>query len=180
VKGKWEIILAGSGGQGLGLSGQIFAEASMLETNCFAAHNQSFGGQARGGASQSSLILSCEEILYPNVTSADLLIALTQKAYLEYESQVSETGIIVFDTSVVTELEKRVKEVGYPFLSEALKLNNSKGITLMAIGSANELLQIVSSKFFHQALELHFKDKSLELNRAAFDRGRTLVTGEPR
>jgi len=179
MKGKWEIILAGSGGQGLGLAGQIFAEAAMLETNCLAAHNQSFGGRARGGASQSSLILSCEEILYPIVTCPDLLIALTQQAYLEYQPQVSDTGIIVYDSSQVKDLKNRVREVGFPFLISALEMGNSKGITLMAIGAANELLKIVSPHYFHQALELHFSNKLLELNKEAFDRGHSLVTDKP-
>lgn len=174
---QWEIILAGSGGQGLGLSCQIFAKAAMLETNCFAAHNQSFGGQARGGASQSSLILSCQEIIYPMVTCADLLLALTQKAYMEYEPQVSETGIIVYDSSKVTDLNNRVKEYGFPFEEEALKLGNSKGITLMAIGAANELLRIVSPEFFDQVFESHFTGKVLDLNKAVFQRGRALVDG---
>lgn len=178
MKNTWEIILAGSGGQGLGLAGQIFARAAMLETNCFAAHNQSFGGRARGGASQSSLILSCEEILYPIVTSADLLVALTQEAYIEYEPQVADTGTIIYDSSRVKDLRNRVKEAGYPFITESLEIGNSKGITLMALGSANEILKIVSPDAFHQVLGHHFKDKILELNKLAFDRGRTLVSGQ--
>ena len=174
---RWEIILAGSGGQGLGLAGQIFAEAAMLDTDCFAAHNQSFGGQARGGSSQSSLILSCEEIIYPLVTAADLLLALTPKAYLEYEPQVSDTGVVVYDSSAGTmELKNRVREYGYPFQREALKMGNSKGITLMAIGAANELLQIVDPKYFMEAMALHFKDKVLDLNKTAFATGQRLVS----
>lgn len=173
---RWEIILAGSGGQGLGLAGQIFAEAAILATDCFAAHNQSFGGQARGGASQSSLILSCDEIVYPLVTEADLLLALTPKAYKEYEPQVSASGIVVYDSSAGRmELKSRVKEYGYPFQEETLKIGNSKGVTLMAIGAANELLQIVDKKYFMEAMARHFQGQVLDLNKAAFARGQKLA-----
>jgi len=176
MKARWEIILAGSGGQGLGLAGMIFAEAAIKETNCFAAHNQSFGGQARGGASQSTLILSCEEIIYPMVTSADLLVALTPKAYLQYEHLVSESGIVVYDLSIQSDLKHRVREQGFPFREEALKMGNSKGITIMALGTANELLHILDPDYFMEALSGHFAGSVLELNKAAFLRGRNLVS----
>lgn len=175
MRTKWEIILAGSGGQGLGLSGKIFAEASILETKCFAAHNQSFGGQARGGPSQSTLIISCEEILYPIVTAADLLVALTPDAYMEYEPKVTESGVIIYDSSREMELRNRVKEYGFPFKTESLKLDNTKGITLMAIGAANKLLKIVTPEFFLKALGTNFKGKALDLNIAAFNKGQALA-----
>lgn len=173
---RWEIIFAGSGGQGLGMAGQILAEAAMKDTGCNAAHNQSYGARARGGSSQSSLIISCEEIIYPLVTAADLLLALTPDAYLGYESQVAASGVVIYDSSNPIKSRNRVRELGFPLSEEALKLGNSKGITLVALGTANQLLKIVDSELFLEALSLHFRGEVLEQNKAAFIRGQSMVS----
>lgn len=175
MKDKWEVIIAGVGGQGILLAGQILAEAFIMETDGFVAQNQNHSTRVRGGKSQTSLILSQEEILFPMVTEADLLVALTEEAYLEYEPQVADSGLIVYDSSEIKNLHNRVTEKGYPFFNKALELENSKGITIMAFGTANEILKIVSPQYFYQAMSLHFKNDVLDLNKKAFDKGAGLV-----
>lgn len=175
MKEKWEVIIAGIGGQGILTAGQILAKAYIMETASNVAQNENYSTRVRGGKSQTSLILSREEILFPNVTEADILVALTEEAYLEYEPQVADSGLIVYDSSKIKNLRNRVTEKGYPFFQEALDLGNTRGITLMAFGTANEILKIVSPEYFYQAMALHFKDKVLVLNKKAFDQGVTLA-----
>ncbi len=176
MKEKWEVIIGGIGGQGVGLAGQILAEAYIMETDSCVAQNQEYSTRVRGGKSQTSLILSRDEILFPNVTDADVLVALTEEAYLEYEPQVSASGLIIYDSSEITELRNRVTEKGYPFYKEALELGNTRGITLLAFGAANQILKIVASEYFYQAMALHFKNNVLEINKKAYDKGASLVS----
>ena len=56
-----EIVLSGTGGQGVILAGLILAEAAVAE-GLNATHNQSYGPEARGGASRAEVILSTDEI----------------------------------------------------------------------------------------------------------------------
>ena len=59
-----EIILSGSGGQGLILAGQILAEA-VIRDGKNAVQTQSYGPEARGGASKAEVIISNDDIDYP-------------------------------------------------------------------------------------------------------------------
>ena len=81
---RTEILLSGSGGQGLILAGIILAEAAVVHDGVNAIHNQSYGPEARGGACKSEVIISDEEIHFPEVGSPDILLAMTQLAADKY------------------------------------------------------------------------------------------------
>lgn len=177
MKQRWDIILAGSGGQGLGVGAELLARAAMLGRDCFVAQNQSYGARARGGSSQSSLIISDEEIMFPIVVSANFLLALTKGAYEQWEPLVSKSGTIVYDSSTGISPKNRVKEYGFPFHTEALALGHSRTITVMALGTSNEILHIVPPEDFIKALRKQFKGEVLEMNIKAFNHGRSLTAG---
>jgi 2-oxoglutarate ferredoxin oxidoreductase subunit gamma len=63
--GRYEIRLSGSGGQGLVLAGVILAEALGVYEGKNVTQTQSYGPEARGGASRSDIVISDGEIYYP-------------------------------------------------------------------------------------------------------------------
>ena len=73
-----QIVLSGTGGQGLILAGIILAEAAVLDGKQ-AIQTQSYGPEARGGASKAEVIISDEAIDYPKVLDADVLLAMSQE-----------------------------------------------------------------------------------------------------
>ena len=75
-----ETRLAGSGGQGLILAGLVLAEAAGVYDGREVTMIQSYGPEARGGASKAEVIISDLPIDYPLCTRVDLLLALTQEA----------------------------------------------------------------------------------------------------
>ena len=96
-----EIRLSGSGGQGLILAGVILAEGAIL-SDLNAVQTQSYGPEARGGASKSEVILSNECINFPKVIHSDILISLTQKSFDEYIKNSKENSIVIVDSSINT------------------------------------------------------------------------------
>lgn len=58
---KQELRLSGTGGQGLITAGIILAEAALLDGK-LAIQSQSYGPEARGGASKAEVIISDEAI----------------------------------------------------------------------------------------------------------------------
>ncbi|HBT20283.1 MAG TPA: 2-oxoacid:ferredoxin oxidoreductase subunit gamma [Peptococcaceae bacterium] len=175
MKTRWDIILAGSGGQGLGVAGNILGRAAIIYKNYNAVHNQSYGAMARGGLSQSTIIISKEEIIYPFVEEADFLLALTSEAYKKYEPMVKDSGIILYDSDTAVEPMGRVKEYSFPFAKEAKKLGHPLGITILALGTALKITEIMPSDPFIKALNEFFKSPYLELNIKSFKRGMELV-----
>lgn len=78
---RTEIRLAGEGGQGMILAGIILAEAAAIYDGKQATQTQSYGPEARGGASRSEVVISDDEIDHPEVLEPNIVIALSQEAY---------------------------------------------------------------------------------------------------
>ena len=66
--------LAGEGGQGLITAGIILAAAAAEYTQYNATQTQSYGPESRGGASKADVIISDEDIDYPEMKTADYLV----------------------------------------------------------------------------------------------------------
>ena len=74
------IVFSGSGGQGIITAAIILAEAAALYENLNAVQTQSYGPEARGGATRADVIISKEPIHHPKVINPHILICLTQIA----------------------------------------------------------------------------------------------------
>ena len=73
---RTEVRLAGEGGQGMILAGIILAEAAAIFDGKNAVQSQSYGPEARGGASKAEVIIADGAIDYPEVIQADVLLIL--------------------------------------------------------------------------------------------------------
>ncbi len=93
-----EIRLAGEGGQGLILAGLILAEAAVMYDHKYACQTQSYGPEARGGASKSEVVIDNEEIDYPKVIAADVLLAMSQQACDKYFHDLKRDGLLIVDS----------------------------------------------------------------------------------
>lgn len=98
---RYEIRLSGAGGQGLILAGVILAEAAAIFDDRYAVQSQSYGPEARGGASKSEVIIGSEPISYPKATRPNLLLALNQESFDKYISDISPDGIVIVDSDFV-------------------------------------------------------------------------------
>ena len=74
------MVFSGSGGQGVITAAIILAEAAVLHENLVAVQAQSYGPEARGGATRSDVIVSDSRIYYPKVVQPNVLVCLTQEA----------------------------------------------------------------------------------------------------
>ena len=106
MSGRYEIRFSGSGGQGLILAGVIFAEAATIFDKKTAVQSQSYGPEARGGASKSEVIISDAPIDFPKATEIDLMLALTPEACLKYYKDIKPNGTLLVDEDFVKETPK--------------------------------------------------------------------------
>ena len=98
---RLELRLAGEGGQGLITAGIILAEACAEYTDLNAVQTQSYGPESRGGASRADVIISSDEIDYPEVKTPDVLVVMAQEAADKYASKVKPGGKIIVDTCLL-------------------------------------------------------------------------------
>src|SRR3974377_771002 len=133
----YELRLSGEGGQGLVLAGKILAEAAAVYDEKNATHSQSYGPEARGGASKSEVIIADGEIDYPKAEDLDLLLALTQESFDKYHKHLREGGFRVVGSEAVTRLPdvSKWKLVRVPFEKLAREqLGKSIVANIVAIG----------------------------------------------
>jgi 2-oxoglutarate ferredoxin oxidoreductase subunit gamma len=170
---RYEIRLSGSGGQGLILAGQILAEAAAVYDDNNATQSQSYGPEARGGASRSEVIISDEEIDYPKAMNIDLLLAFTQEACNKYAGDLKPGGIVLADSTEVTKLPKGdFKVFPVPITEIAEKEIGKKVVAnLVAVGLIVGLSKIVTPVAAEEALWERVPKGTEELNLKAFRKG---------
>lgn len=161
-KGHWEIVLAGFGGQGLGLAGQLLGEAAVEIDGRYASQVQAYGSAARGGFAKSETIVSSDEIKYPGVTRPNLVVALSEEAYRRYAGRVGEGCLVIVDSAVVADAVPGVQ--AYPISEMAERAGQPQSANLVALG----LLAAISGAVSPQALEESIR-RRLPGNRGALD-----------
>lgn len=171
-----EIRLSGSGGQGLILAGVILAEAAILDDK-IAIQSQSYGPEARGGASKAEVIISTEEIDFPKVISPNLVLALTQVASDKYAHTVDAKGTLVVDEDIILPDTIDAKHiVKLPIIQTAIdKVGRNIVANIVAIGLITELTQVVSKESVEIAVLARVPKGTEDLNRKALNEGYLLA-----
>ncbi|WP_432664849.1 2-oxoacid:acceptor oxidoreductase family protein [Wukongibacter baidiensis] len=171
-----EIRLTGSGGQGLILAGIILAEAALLKGDN-AIQSQSYGPEARGGASKAEVIISKEEIDFPKVRKADIMLSLTQVALDKYADTLKEDGLLVVDSSIEVPSNLKAKKiVSIPMLNTASEvIGKTMVANIVALGAIQELTDIVTKEYLEEAVLSRVPRGTEELNKRALQEGYNLV-----
>jgi 2-oxoglutarate ferredoxin oxidoreductase subunit gamma len=168
---RYDIRLSGSGGQGLILMGIILAEAVGIYDGKFVAQTQSYGPEARGGSSKAEVVISDAEIDYPKAMKLDLLVCLTQKACDEYCMDLKPGGILVVDSTLVTQVPSP-GAIRIPFTKIAReKLGREMVANIVALGAISKITTIVSVKSLERALLARAPKGTEKLNQDALRAG---------
>jgi 2-oxoglutarate ferredoxin oxidoreductase subunit gamma len=169
-----EIRLSGSGGQGLVLAGVILAEAALLDGKNV-VQTQSYGPEARLGASRSEVILSQGRIAYPQVTKPDVLLCMSQDSFRKFIGKTAEGAVVVLDTTNVEftpeELPPGLEVYALPLTATAAALGSKVVANVVALGALNALLGLVSPESLRKAVIGRVPARFRELNERALAEG---------
>jgi 2-oxoglutarate ferredoxin oxidoreductase subunit gamma len=164
-----ELRLSGSGGQGLILAGVIIAEAALIDGKR-AVQSQSYGPEARGGASRAEVIISSREIDFIKVQSADLLLCLTQTAYDRYAKEPA--AVLILDDAIEPKYHTPEQVTRLPILSTAAeKAGRPMVANIVALGAVNAIMKLVSKESLAQAVLGRVPKGTQELNSKALEYG---------
>lgn len=170
MKDHMEIRLSGSGGQGLILAGIILAEAAILDGKN-AVQSQSYGPEARGGASRAEVIISDVDIDYPKVSEPDLLLALTEEAYKKYNHDLRPDGMLIMDSSI-EKPEGSYKTLHVPILEVAQKkVGKAIVANIVALGTLTVATDVVSRESMEKAVLARVPKGTEDLNKKALHEG---------
>ncbi len=178
---RYEIRLSGSGGQGMILAGVILAEAAGVYDGRNVAQTQSYGPEARGGASRSDVVISDNEIDYPRAEELDILLALTQESYDNYNSFLKPDGLLIYDSDYVEVADKEIpfNSIGYPIIAVAREYVGREIVAnIVALGIITEKAGIISKPSMEKALMNRVPKGTETLNQQALHAGFKLAKGQ--
>jgi 2-oxoglutarate ferredoxin oxidoreductase subunit gamma len=148
------VRLSGSGGQGLILAGRLLAEAATLHDGLDVVQTNSYGPEARGGASRSDLVLGRGEIDVLHSHRIDALVCLSQAACDAYYRDLLPGGLLITDGELV-----KVVPTTRVFAVPMARLARQSGNEMVANVVALAVLSAVSKLVSREALEATLRNR---------------------
>ncbi len=168
---RYEMRLSGSGGQGMILASVILAEAIGVDHSKRVIQTQSYGPEARGGASKADVVVSTNEIYYPKALKLDLLLAMTQESLDKYYPDLKPAGVLIVDNGLVTEVPTD-DYYGLPFTRLAREeAGHVMVANVVALGSISALTNVVGKEDLTRAVLMRAPRGTEDKNKLAVEIG---------
>jgi len=170
-----EILLAGSGGQGVILTGKMLAQAAVAE-GFNVTYIPSYGVEVRGGTANCHVKIGRGTIGSPIVEEATLLVVMNEPSYLAFSPLLQKGATLVVNSSLVPNVGKHpgVRVVSLELTKIASDLGSLRSANMLALGLCAGLLGLKNRQALTDLLTetLGKKDPSLlEINRKILEKG---------
>lgn len=174
---RCRLVFSGSGGQGVITAAIMLAEAAVLYENLTATQTQAYGPEARGGATRSDIIISDEDIHFPKVNQPNILVCLTQEAYMKFFDIVRPGGLLLVDSKHVTSLQTvDSKQIALPMEEAVVKeLGSDVALSTCMLGALLTLRDIIKPEALIKILAKRIPENFYDMNVEAFRIGQELV-----
>jgi 2-oxoisovalerate ferredoxin oxidoreductase beta subunit len=170
----FRIKVAGFGGQGVLMLGEVLAEAG-LDAGCHVSWLPSYGPEMRSGTSNCHVRLSAEPIDSPLVTRPNVLLALNEPSLRKFLTAVEPGGLVLYNGDEFPSGTERddVRRFALPFTGIADHLGSAKAGNMVMLGALVEATGMLDEEQVHGALRKKVKgERWFQIDLAAFDRGR--------
>lgn len=171
-------IIAGFGGQGVLLAGEVLANGYMLD-NKNVTWYPSYGAEMRGGTVNCSIVMADDEVSAVQKSTADYIIVLNQASFDRFEPTVKKGGTIIVNSSLAKEIKNR-DDINYVFVPITQmaeeNLGNIKMSNILALGILSGISKLISvetlEKALHNVIPPHRKNlipKNLEALKLGYE-----------
>ncbi len=169
-----EIVMAGFGGQGVLLVGQLVAYAGMLEDKQV-SWMPSYGPEMRGGTANCSVIISDELIGAPIIAEPTAVVAMNLPSMDKFEPTIKSGGVLIVNSSLISSEPRRKDLVVYkvPATEIATEIGNAKVANMVILGAVIAATNVVTVEGAIKAFQKKFasKPKMFAVNEEAIRRG---------
>jgi len=173
---QWEVLISGTGGQGVMLAGELLSRAALIE-NKYASCLPSYGPEMRGGTANCTSIVSEEEILTPLIDRPSAAIILNQLSYNRFKAAVAPGGVMFINSSRIgPDYDKAVQYtniIALPFSELAKDMGNELVANIIALGAYIRFSGAVKEESLIMTLQEQLKKRQnlLSINTAAVKLG---------
>src|SRR6201997_4144339 len=171
------IKVAGFGGQGVVLLGQLLAEMGMRE-GLEVSWLPSYGPEMRSGSAHCHVCLSKDRIGSPLQPRPDVLVAMNEPSLRKFAAQVAPGGTIIYGNEKLPDdlAIDNAQVVCIPASEIADKLGSAKVANVVMMGALLEETECLATSTAMKVLEAKVKNLALlELDRKALDAGRLYI-----
>lgn len=170
-----QLIIAGSGGQGVLFAGRLLAHAAMLEGK-EVTWFPSYGAEIRGGTANCTVIISEEMIGSPVVSEPNALLIMNEASMLRFSPKLKSGGILVMNTSLIKNppARKGIEIVQVKASDIAKELGDSQVANMVMIGALIGKTGVLSLKAVLDALKEIISERKRDIigiNETALKRG---------
>ncbi|MCX6627831.1 MAG: 2-oxoacid:acceptor oxidoreductase family protein, partial [Candidatus Solibacter sp.] len=168
------IKVAGFGGQGVLMLGEVLAEAG-LDAGYEVSWLPSYGPEMRSGTSNCHVRLANHAIDSPLVSRPNVLLAMNEPSLRKFLPAVEEGGVVLYNGSEIPAdcVRRDVRTVALPFTQLADELGATKVSNIVMLGALLEATGMLEQDRVVGALKRLVNARFFELDLAALARGRT-------
>ena len=150
-----DFIIAGFGGQGVLLAGEVLANGFMIDDKMVTWY-PSYGAEMRGGTVNCSVVMADEDVSAVQKSHADYIIVLNQASFDKYTSWVRKGGTIIVNSSLAN-IKKVRDDINYVFVPITQmaqeKLGNIKMSNVLALGILSKVSKLITLSTLEKALK---------------------------
>lgn len=149
-----EFIIAGFGGQGVLLAGEVLANAFMIDDKNVTWY-PSYGAEMRGGTVNCTVVMSDDDVSSVQKSQAEFIIVLNQASFDKFTSWVKTGGTLIVNSSLAN-VKKTRDDINYVFAPITQiaqeKLENIKMSNILALGILSKVSGLISLETLEKAL----------------------------
>ncbi len=149
------LIIAGFGGQGVLVIGNLLSYAAMKEGR-HVSFLPFYGVEMRGGTADCTIVISSREIGSPVIDRPHSLIVMNQPSLVKFEPRLREQGLLLINSSLIDPKEASRKDVqllSVPVNDIANENGNAKLANMVALGAFIEVTKWVQMKSIFDSFE---------------------------
>ena len=177
--GRREIRIAGFGGQGVVLFGEIVGKAASIYDNGFATLTQSYGPEARGGSCTAEVVVSSEPIDYPRAVSPQVIVILAQEAYTNYGRNAPKGTMVIIDPDLVKiDPSQSPAPLSIPATRMAREMGRPVVANIIVLGFLAAASDLISHNALREAVRASVPEGTGDFNLKAFDMGYAYWIGQ--
>ena len=173
-----QVKVAGFGGQGVLLLGEVIAHIGMHE-GMQVSWLPSYGPEMRSGSAHCHVSLSPDRIGSPLAEHPDVLIAMNEISLRKFAEQVKPDGVILYNRDHLPQdfSMPPARVLCVPASDIADRLGNSKVANMVMLGALGNVTRAFGPVAARTVIERTVKNKSLlEMNRQALAAGEDWVS----
>ena len=151
----YDVIIAGFGGQGVMVIGNLLAYAAMKEGK-YVTYLPTYGVEVRGGTASCTVVISSYDIGSPVVGKPRAAIVMNLPSLIKYEPQILPKGLLLINTSLIDLKDASRKDIELlpiPVNEIAIENGNPKLANMIALGAFVEKTQLVRMNSLFESLE---------------------------